>query len=713
MIRRIMILIIIYFHISHAGINDWELINPQPTTNTYFNIFKTNGNTLIAIGKHELILVSNDNGENWRRIEVDTAGIPFYPDISFSEMDFIDEFGLVLEGRGHLLLKTQNYGEDWEFVPNFDLSFYCNDLYLTTKQIGFIVGYKATIPNYGQIYKTSDSGLSWQQMYESQNSKFNNINVFPDSIGYVHDANNLLKTTNMGQNWNLVFSIDTVEIQDLFFENSIIGYLILNDGTILKTEDGANSFSIFHTFSSYTFGGYFEGNTAHILSFPNIVYSTADSGQTWHTTYLPTNGLIMLKLNFFNPDTGFVVGNYGEIYKTYDAGLTWDRMKKSFTDDSFYDLSFATEDEVFAAARTGIYKTIDKGHTWQKLPNLPNRYFSSISFPSDQIGFASAYEIFKTVDGGSQWTSVFNPNENINKIRFVNDQLGIIIGSNGTVYKTSDGGIVWENISVPFQLELNGLFVLNDSCYTVIGYNGSIFQTHDGGNSWNYYQTSQLDGFEDVDFLDSMNGIVVGQKSSPVLEGLVYRTVDGGQTWEKQTSNTWWRLETIDFYSDSIAIAAGSEGAMIYSNDGGFTWNLINQDICNLYYSVKFLDASNVLAVGQLGMVVINDDFLTDISLKNIKHPQHFALHQNFPNPFNIETTISFYLPKPSHTELEIYDITGRYINTLISRRLLEGEHNVVWTGLNSSGNEVSSGIYIYRLKTEKYFQSRKLILLK
>ncbi len=88
-------------------------------------------------------------------------------------------------------------------------------------------------------------------------------------------------------------------------------------------------------------------------------------------------------------------------------------------------------------------------------------------------------------------------------------------------------------------------------------------------------------------------------------------------------------------------------------------------------------------------------------------------LYQNYPNPFNLDTNISFSLPRPNYTNLAIYDIAGRLINTLLSRVLAAGNHNIVWDGLNLNGEEVSSGIYIVTFMTMDHFQSRKLILLK
>ncbi len=93
--------------------------------------------------------------------------------------------------------------------------------------------------------------------------------------------------------------------------------------------------------------------------------------------------------------------------------------------------------------------------------------------------------------------------------------------------------------------------------------------------------------------------------------------------------------------------------------------------------------------------------------------PAGFYLAQNYPNPFNAQTQIRFRLMRGSYVEIEIFNLLGQKINTLVSKELQAGEHHVTWEGKDSSGNEVSSGVYFYRLKTASGTLSRKMILVK
>ena len=93
--------------------------------------------------------------------------------------------------------------------------------------------------------------------------------------------------------------------------------------------------------------------------------------------------------------------------------------------------------------------------------------------------------------------------------------------------------------------------------------------------------------------------------------------------------------------------------------------------------------------------------------------PQVLTLSQNFPNPFNPVTKIAFTLPRDADVKLEIFDILGRSVTTLVEERLVAGEHEKEWDGKNNDGQPVASGIYFYRITTDTDTSVKKMLLLK
>ncbi|MFQ5752765.1 MAG: T9SS type A sorting domain-containing protein, partial [bacterium] len=93
--------------------------------------------------------------------------------------------------------------------------------------------------------------------------------------------------------------------------------------------------------------------------------------------------------------------------------------------------------------------------------------------------------------------------------------------------------------------------------------------------------------------------------------------------------------------------------------------------------------------------------------------PIQFALEQNYPNPFNPETSIRYQISKPAQVNLEIYNVLGQKVRTLVKEEKNAGFYSVKWDGLDVAGRSVSSGVYIYRLSAGEFTATRKLALIR
>ena len=97
----------------------------------------------------------------------------------------------------------------------------------------------------------------------------------------------------------------------------------------------------------------------------------------------------------------------------------------------------------------------------------------------------------------------------------------------------------------------------------------------------------------------------------------------------------------------------------------------------------------------------------------NVEIPESFLLLSSYPNPFNPEVTLSYYLPSDSNVELAIYSMAGSKIATLTNGFQLKGNYQANWDGRDIMGNQVSSGIYIARLVNGNNEITNKITLLK
>ena len=93
--------------------------------------------------------------------------------------------------------------------------------------------------------------------------------------------------------------------------------------------------------------------------------------------------------------------------------------------------------------------------------------------------------------------------------------------------------------------------------------------------------------------------------------------------------------------------------------------------------------------------------------------PNQFKLLQNFPNPFNPQTTIRYHLPENIFVNITIYDLLGKKVKTLVNHAQFSGPKSVIWNAKDDHGERVGAGIFLYQIQAGDFIQSRKMILLK
>lgn len=109
-----------------------------------------------------------------------------------------------------------------------------------------------------------------------------------------------------------------------------------------------------------------------------------------------------------------------------------------------------------------------------------------------------------------------------------------------------------------------------------------------------------------------------------------------------------------------------------------------------------------------------NYEEITSIEKSDIKNSPHkIYLATNYPNPFNPETTISFEISHTSGVRLAIYDASGKLIKTLIDDKVDPGYHSVIWDGRDEMGKDMASGVYLYRLTSNNFNQTKQMLLVK
>ncbi|MCK5332189.1 MAG: metallophosphoesterase, partial [Candidatus Marinimicrobia bacterium] len=184
----------------------------------------------------------------------------------------------------------------------------------------------------------------------------------------------------------------------------------------------------------------------------------------------------------------------------------------------------------------------------------------------------------------------------------------------------------------------------------------------------------------------------------------------------------------LDPENGTVQVVSGNGGAPIDipdpSNDGngymvaGYSSNDTHYGYTEMAVGLDTLRLIHYLRDGTIldQAVYIPNSKTYDLGLDHSSPetvPIEFGLYQNYPNPFNSSTLMKYDIPEDCHIKLNIYDLKGRFINSVVNGYQPAGKHELIWNGLNFNGSRVASGVYFYQLTAAEYSEGKKLILLR
>ncbi|HXG01379.1 MAG TPA: T9SS type A sorting domain-containing protein, partial [Bacteroidota bacterium] len=192
----------------------------------------------------------------------------------------------------------------------------------------------------------------------------------------------------------------------------------------------------------------------------------------------------------------------------------------------------------------------------------------------------------------------------------------------------------------------------------------------------------------------------------------IFRTTNLGQTWQDISSNlpeAPINVVLVDpLYTNRLYV--GTDVGCFFTTNTGASWQAMGTGLPNAAISDMQIHAPTRIALAFThgrSMWEIHLDDLTAVA-ENREIPVRMELQQNYPNPFNPTTTISFTLSRSAFTRLEVFDINGRKVATLMEKELSAGSHRVVFDAADRA-----SGVYFYRLTAGGSSQTRRMLLMK
>lgn len=616
-----------------------------------------------------------DGGKNWIELTL--------PDWvhSQSEVNFIEDIYFINDSTGYVsinsaLFSTVDGGENWELVSTpLGFNMFEKLLILDENKIWIFSNNLSK----GAAY-TSDRGNNWQLFPEIIINSFYPVVQLVNDIIWINAESHLVRSSLDGNSWSKSKKdslTDFSGISDFHFFNVLEGILTCNEG----------------------------------------LYTTSDSGNTW-SKY---NSFMLNHISAIDKELSFGVVQDNKIVKTENYWQNIDTLTTSFTNGVLTSVDYVNETCIYTGGRSPhtLFKSTDGGESWEKNNYIVNANITGIDFHNESDGWLLTDDgkIIITKDGGNNWVEKSISSLALYDSYRINQNLGWIVGGEqiygqtAEVYKTTDGGNSFSKLNAPSTNELISAF-FKDSLNGWVGTannnwdnnNSQFYRTRDGGHSWELvFENIGSRGFPSIQFVDSLNGWTVGFRK-------VYRTTNGGDIWEGINNNLGIPVD-MKFTDKNNGWLLIFPGSIYKTSDSGYTWEKQASPVSWLLNEIGILDANHGIAVGSDGQIIKTENGgITELE-DNINYKvitDNYVLSQNYPNPFNPSTTIYFEIPENCFVSLCIYDITGSLVINILSKEMQAGKHHITF-----DGSGLASSIYFYRLTTERFSFTRKMVLLK
>ena len=310
------------------------------------------------------------------------------------------------------------------------------------------------------------------------------------------------------------------------------------------------------------------------------------------------------------PTHAFAVGDGLTMIETFDAGATWRNVELSSSPGPLYNVKCLDANICVAignSATTGrdIYRTTNAGATWQRLTNFPlGGSWDHLDFVSPTVGFMGANgAAARTTDAGATWTlrSGFPSCPVMYGMDFRDASVGLCGGervsgsdSGPGIFKTTDAGMTWVR---KFSQSANDVLWLNDTT-AIASVGASIYRSTNSGDTWSQISSQVFTGLDEMTLLP--NGTIVGVS----FAGDGWRSTDGGVNWTRTLTGSgalpanW----GVAFSDNLLGMLVGQGGYILKTTDGGLTWTVLNSGIGGVeFHDLEMFDDNTGLAVGDSG----------------------------------------------------------------------------------------------------------------
>lgn len=484
------------------------------------------GETFIVSGPQS-VFISKNRGQSWEQMSL--------PDSGINKTVFTDVLtGHAVSNDGRIF-KTEDGAETW--YTTWDGSNIIPNSFFTVYFIDSTTGFASKEHN--DVLKTTDGGETWVEVSPGSTDAIQEFYFIDDQTGFAAAEYGVLKTTNGGIDWSRIGVEKNgryvfTDAFGVYFFDENKGFIVGQRGRIANTNNSGDDWEIYSP--------QFFGTVKQIEVLPNDhvialegqnLYKSVNDGLDWEYLSTPLEDASPVTFDFVDENIGYTIaGLYTsthKVYKTTNGGETWVATTNSglYFDNGGNDLYFLNENLGFASGgynQKRTYKTIDGGQSWEV---VITENLSSIQFVNETVGYGirtgySNHIVFKTTDAGETWTNVFEIDDDIESIQFLDENNGYFIGDPGIAYRTYDGGETWHKLEFPYGY-FERLYFYTPNIGYALNDDGQIYKTDDGWLSWS--NIGSFYGIADMAFNDQGEIFVSGGYGRIYKSSITYRPI--------------------------------------------------------------------------------------------------------------------------------------------------------------------------------------------
>lgn len=579
---------------SGADSKGWCWQNPRPTGNRVNKVFFLDASLGWRVGDSGDIFKTTDGGVSWVK---QNSGIS----TALLGIAFLDAQKGWATGSYGAILRTVDGGATWLVDKIGDAANFNSDT-STITPIDANTVYLGRVDNsssysYGTALVSTDAGATWRQITApsvvTKNGKLWSL-----------QGNTVRRSLDSGKTFATVLEVKLADGSTYF-------------DSITLVASGESRAAVLATRSSYDY-------TAQKYFNSYLVCTTSDGGATWQTVNgkgLDSYGTSFMRLLSVSEDGTVLnaLSGFNVLLRSVDGGQTW--TSPSAIDPANYGVSISSMGgNAFAAfGYSGVFVSLDGGLTWPKLALPANVYSYTLTSAPLHVIDAQTFLLtdnngntYLTKNGGGAWTLVSAGQSYSQSLTaaFRDAKNGFMVDGKGQSFATQDGGVNWQLKRSDFG-QIQSVQFVSKQVGWLVGSDGRLYKSTDGGETWLTGPVAQGVYYMNARFDSETLGWV---RRNGTVASTFAATQDGGQTWADLTLP--YGVVSLRLGTEAW-IAVGDQGTILVSKDHGATWKSVFTGTSATLYTAAFSDAKTAWVVGSDGVLLKSaDSGLTWTSVK-------------------------------------------------------------------------------------------------